>query len=232
MCNAFLAISIKQYRVQYWESTSSSTDSSTHKEQFVQTSTTQARSERVVFLNGERLYLRPECKSDVPLFVRWFNDPEVTSFSPARHPVAEKDESDWVRSLEQKSDLVMLTIVLKGETPDADRPIGALGIHSIDQVSRVATTGITIGETSCWGRGYAAEAESLLLGYVFNVLNLRKIYANVLSTNIRSRRLFEKSGYGLEAVLRKRHFRLGRYVDELVFSIDAVMWRKCDRKLL
>ncbi|MBU6214891.1 GNAT family N-acetyltransferase [Patescibacteria group bacterium] len=181
-----------------------------------------SRSARITFLNGNRLYLRPLCESDTSLFVQWFNDPEVTRFFPARHPMTWEDEARWVQGLDNEDDQIVLTIVLK----EKDRPIGALGIHSIDHVSHVAMTGITIGEKDCWSKGYAVEAELLLLGYAFDTLNLRKIYAHVLSTNRRSDHLFRRSGYDLEATLHKRHFCRGRYVDELVFSIEGVKWRK------
>lgn len=191
---------------------------------------------RVVFIDGKRLYLRPPQKSDLPLFVRWFNDPEVTVFLKRRYPMTESGEEKWFEGLAERKNDIVLTVVLKGRTPAQDRPIGNIGIHGIERENGVATTGAVIGEKDCWSKGYGTEAKMLLLEYAFNTLNLRKIYSRVLAINPRSRAYSEKCGYVLEATLPKSHFRQGRYVDEHVLAVYAdvwcALWNKSKREYL
>ncbi|MDE2173333.1 MAG: GNAT family N-acetyltransferase [Patescibacteria group bacterium] len=131
-------------------------------------------------------------------FLRWFNDPEVTAYMSTRYPTTIEDEAQWIRrDPEERDDRVVLTIVRKNTSLEKDCPIGVLGIRDIEVANRVATIGITIGEKECWGNGYATEAESLLLEYAFNTLNLRKIYARVLTANRRSCRHFRNTDMSL-----------------------------------
>ena len=185
---------------------------------------------RVVFINGKRLYLRPPCESDLPNFVRWFNDPEVWIFLNRIYPMTEISEKKWLEKLAERMNDIVLVIVLKGRTPKQDRPIGTIGIHGIERESRTATTGAVIGEKDFWGKGYGTEAKMVLLEYTFNTLNLRKIYSRVLAINPRSRAYSEKCGYVLEATLPKAHFREGCYVDEYILAVYADAWRALWKK--
>ena len=187
-------------------------------------------STRVVFINGKRLYLRPPCKSDLPYFVRWFNDPEVRIFLNQIYPMTESGEEKWLEGLVERKNDIVLVIVLKGKTPMQDRPIGNIGIHGIERENGVATTGAAIGEKDCWEKGYGTEAKMILLDYAFNTLNLRKVYSRVLAINPRSRAYSEKCGYVLEAALPKAHFRQGKYVDECILAVYADVWRELWKK--
>ncbi|MDO8623984.1 MAG: GNAT family protein [bacterium] len=192
------------------------------------------KNSRVVFLEGKHLYLRPPQLSDVPYFVRWFNNPEITRFLNQRYPMSEMEEKKWLENLSNRNGDIILVIVLKGKTPAKDRPIGNIGIHRIERENGVATTGAAIGEKDCWEKGYGTEAKMILLNYAFDTLNLRKIYSKVFAYNGRSRRYSEKCGYVLEATLPKHHFRNGAYVDELILAVYAetwrVLWKKTKKK--
>lgn len=182
-------------------------------------------AQRVVFIDGKLLYLRPPCMSDLPLFVRWFNDPEIRGFINRQNPLSDEGEKKFIEQLAEKSDNIVLAIVLKGKTPKEDRPIGTIGIHNVERGNGITTTGAAIGERDCWGKGYGTAAKMIFLEHLFNTLNFRKIYSHVLSTNIRSRVYSEKCGYVLEATLPKHHFRKGSYVDVHILAVYADTWR-------
>lgn len=205
-------------------------------EYIVKKSTEKPGTKRVVFINGKHLYLRPPSKSDLPNFVRWFNDPEVWIFLNRIYPMTEMAEEKWLERLAERTNDIVLVIVLKGRTPVQDRPIGTIGIHGIERENGVATTGAVIGEKDCWNKGYGTEAKMILLEYAFNTLNLRKIYSRVLAINPRSRAYSEKCGYVIEATLPKAHFRNGCYIDGYILAVYAdtwrVLWAKVKRKYL
>jgi RimJ/RimL family protein N-acetyltransferase len=45
-----------------------------------------------------------------------------------------------------------------------------------------------------WGRGYATEGARALVGKAFTELGTRRVYAETMSVNTRSRRVMEKAG--------------------------------------
>ena len=53
-----------------------------------------------------------------------------------------------------------------------------------------------------WDQGIATHASELVIEYAFNILNLGRIQADVLTSNIRSIRVLEKLGFEREGTLR------------------------------
>lgn len=186
---------------------------------------------RVVFLQGKTLYLRPPTEKDIPFFVRWMNDQDVTQFLASYLPITETDEAEWLDRLHKNKDKDIVFVIVDTKT---DRPIGTMGLHRINWKDRTATTGALIGEKQYWGKGYGSEAKMLLLHYAFHSLNLRKICSLVLSFNGRSKAYSEKCGYTVEGVLKKHIFKNGRYWDEIhmaVFRKDwEPLWEKFQKK--
>jgi RimJ/RimL family protein N-acetyltransferase len=165
--------------------------------------------ERIVFLKGEKVVLRPPRESDRDRLVRWINDPEVRHFLESYFPLGEKEEEEYLASISKRKPH---EVVLAIETTDGCH-IGNMGLHRIHWRDRVATTGAVIGEKQYWGKGLGTEAKMLLLDYAFNTLNLRKICSHVIAYNGRSKRYSEKCGYQEEGVLREHIYRNGEYHD-------------------
>ncbi len=174
---------------------------------------------RVVFLRGRKTVLRPVNKTDVPLLVRWMNDPEVRLFLTAVMPFTEGAEIAWVEGLDKRPNDVVLMVETKDGTP-----IGLMGLHRIDWVSRVATTGAAFGDKAYWGKGFGQDAKMALLGYAFNTLNLRKICSACFAFNGRSAAYNQKCGYRVEGRRRKQFYRRGRYYDEILLCIFREWW--------
>lgn len=97
--------------------------------------------------------------------------------------------------------------------------IGIMGLHRIDWISRIATTGAIIGPSTHRGQGLGTDAKIALLEYAFNTLGLRKIMSSVLDGNERSARYSQRCGYKIEARLKEQRFKNGRYVDEIILSV-------------
>lgn len=177
--------------------------------------------DRVVFLRGERLYLRPMDKSiDLDNCHRWVNDPNVRRFLKVRLPVTRDAEVSWFDDRAQRQDDIQLAIILN----EGDRHIGMMGLHRVDWVHRHATTGSLIGESAEWGKGYGSEAKTVLLRYAFLELNLHRISTSVLATNTRSLRCQLKCGYVKEGCRYSRFFVEGKWVDEILLGIVREDW--------
>jgi [ribosomal protein S5]-alanine N-acetyltransferase len=76
-----------------------------------------------------------------------------------------------------------------------------------------AEIGYWIGEPF-WGQGIASIAVSLLTNYGFETLDFLKIYASVFDYNTGSKRVLEKNGYHLEAVLKRGIIKNNIVLDE------------------
>lgn len=176
-------------------------------------------AQQVVFLKGRRVVLRPVLEEDIPMLLRWINDPEVSLYLNAYMPKMEAEEREWFQNLHnKKSNNIVVTIVAD------NKAIGTMGIHSISWKDGTATTGTVIGEKEYWGKGYGTEAKMLLLNYAFNTLNLRKICSVVLAFNERSHKYGLKCGYREEGRLREHHFKNGKYWDEILLAVFKEEW--------
>jgi RimJ/RimL family protein N-acetyltransferase len=178
------------------------------------------KQNEVLFLKGKRLYLRPVLCGDLPLFLKWTNDPDVRWLYLKRcFPVDETEGGKWVADLHKRTDAVTLVICL-----NSGRAIGMMGIHSIDWKNRVGTSENVIGERQFWGKGYGTEAKMLLLHYAFNTLNLRKICGTIYGFNKRSQAYNKKCGYKVEGVQRQQVFTNGEYHDRILVGVFREEW--------
>ena len=180
---------------------------------------TDTDTNRVVFLLGKMINLRPFAKADIPIVTRWINDPEVREFVLRVFPQTEKQEDGWYEKLGSDEKNVVLCI----ETKDGI-PIGIMGIHKIEWVNRTATTGAMIGEKEFWGKGFGTDAKMTLLNYAFNTLNLRKILSDVIVFNERSLRYSLRCGYQIEGRRRNQIFKRGEYWDLIELGVFRNEW--------
>jgi RimJ/RimL family protein N-acetyltransferase len=60
---------------------------------------------------------------------------------------------------------------------------------------------IVIGDKSAWGEGYGTDALRVVIHIAFGPLRLEKLWADVLVTNPRGARAFERAGFKREGLL-------------------------------
>jgi RimJ/RimL family protein N-acetyltransferase len=182
----------------------------------------------VRFLNGKRVYLRPVSRADIPLVLKWGNDPELRWLSSERYlPGDEIQAEQWLTSLHKQTDRMSLILCLNN-----GRAIGLLGINGIDWRNRLAMTEAIIGERQFWGKGYGSEAKMLLLQHAFLTLNLRKVHAVVFQFNERSLAHNKKCGYKVEGVQRQHVFKNGEYHDRILLAVFREEWLPIWKKFL
>ncbi len=179
-------------------------------------------------IRGERVYLRPGERSDIPTFVRWFRDAETISFLGMRSPMSEAMEEQWFNSMleRQGKEAYHFVICLLAD----DRPIGTSGLFEIDYVNGQAGIGISIGEKELWSQGLGTDAMSALLDFGFGQLRLERMWLEVYDFNKRAQRSYEKSGFVLEGVERHAMFRQGRFIDVHLMSMLRDEWAAQQRK--
>lgn len=184
------------------------------------------KKEKIVFLKGRRIILRPLNKeTDLEKCLVWTNDPEVTNFLSLLYPVDRITEGEWFDKLSKDKNNVILAIeTLNGKF------IGTMGLHSINWVNRTAVTGALIGEKKYWGKGYGTEAKMLILDYAFNKLNLRKIKSEVIAYNKRSLNYSLHCGYEIEGRKKEDIYKNGQYWDLIQLGLFKNKWLKIWKK--
>jgi len=165
-------------------------------------------------IRGRKTRLRAIEREDIPRFLKWLNDPEVTRYLTLYTPLSKAEEERWFeRQLADESSRVFAI-----ETEEGVH-IGNIGLHHIDWKNRHAELGIFIGEKEYWNQGYGADAIRALLRFAFQEMNLHRVYLHVFDFNTRAIRCYEKCGFQLEGRAREFFFRDGRYHDSLLMGI-------------
>ncbi|SNR43790.1 diamine N-acetyltransferase [Maribacter sedimenticola] len=98
------------------------------------------------------------------------------------------------------------------------KTIGLIDLFDFDPYHKRAGLGIVIHDEAQRNKGVGAEAISLLCNYVFQVLGLRQVYANILEDNIASMHLFQKLGF-IPVGVKKDWVRVGStYKNEILLQ--------------
>ena len=178
--------------------------------------------ERRPIIRGEQVYLRPPERSDVPTFVRWFNDADVLRNLAMRAPMSEAAEIGWFDRMLEAQGKTAYHFVICLLTDD--RPIGTIGLEAVNLQDGVAEFGIAIGEKSEWGKGHGTDALRAICDFGFGELRLERIGLMVYDGNDRARRSYERAGFTHEATMRRAHFARGQHHDVHVMALLRDEW--------
>jgi ribosomal-protein-alanine N-acetyltransferase len=142
---------------------------------------------------GETVYLREITERDVPAWYERASDPESSMLSGDPIPESPQMGVPWLqhhRERFRQQTGIRWAIVPKGSAVS----VGTIGLTITSKEERSAELGIVIGR-SHWGQGIGTSAARLVLRYAFDTLGLAEIRAEVLQSNVASRRVLEKLGF-------------------------------------
>ncbi len=169
---------------------------------------------------GERVRLRAIERSDIPNFVRWFNDPEVRRYLLMYMPISSAQEEQWLEDLLQRIQRKeTFAFAVDARVGDEWVPIGNIGLYRIDWKNRWARFAIALGEKAYWDQGYGTDATRTMLRFAFEELNLHRVELEVVDENVRARRCYEKAGFRYEGTRRQAIFLEGHYHDSHLMGI-------------
>jgi RimJ/RimL family protein N-acetyltransferase len=171
-------------------------------------------------LIGERIRFRSVERGDLPYFIKWFDDPEVTEFLKVEGPMSLEDEEDWLERTNRTGGHVYSFETLDGKL------IGNLGLMSLNWISRKVEIGVVIGEKEYWSKGYGTEAISLMLRFLFEEWDVNRVELFADSRNLRAIRCYERCGFRKEGVRRQNRFKRGEYVDDVHMAVLRSDWEE------
>jgi RimJ/RimL family protein N-acetyltransferase len=129
------------------------------------------------------------------------------------HPYTPAAGRAWVAYANGQSPATELAVECGGVL------VGGVGYIPGRDIERCgAEVGYWIGEPF-WGRGLATAALAALIGLVTARGGFTRLFALPFATNGASRRVLEKAGFGLDAVLRRSAIKEGRVVDQCLYSL-------------
>ena len=179
---------------------------------------------------GERIRLRAIEREDLPRYVEWLNDPEVTAGLATRFPISLTDEISWFENLNNRP-IQERGLAVDVKIADAVwQHIGGVSFEHIEWIDRAAEFGICIGDKTFWNQGYGTEATRLMLKHGFETLNLHRIFLRVYENNPRAIRAYEKVGFVKEGIMRDAIYRNGCYINDLHMSMLRSEWNLIQEK--
>lgn len=164
---------------------------------------------------GQRVYLRAFDKKDVPIRMKWMNNPDFRVYLNNPFPVSEASTENWLSKL--VSDPTRLDFMIC--TKDSGEPIGYTGYRDIDFINGRAESYVGIGNEEYHGKGLAKEALGVAIKYIFDRYHINSIYAKMRVENVASIGLYKSIGYVKDGTLRAHVYSHGAYRDITVMSI-------------
>lgn len=171
-------------------------------------------------IRHKRITLRHVTAADLPFLIRFASDLEMRGdFAPSRltSPEVMRKRFHETGFSDDKSEKFIIC-------DEHDAVIGDV-VHF--QAKPYATTrelGWGIYDSAHRGRGYATEAVTALINYLFEANPIYRLECAMDEQNIPSIRLAERCGFRREGIQRGTIFIKGRYADGVVFGLVRPEW--------
>ena len=129
-------------------------------------------------------------------------------------PYTEKDALDWLSLIIPENNPPRLFAIIYD-----NRLVGNIGLVTKDNIYRKnIEIGFFVSE-QWWGKGIATRAIKCATAYAFRQFDIIRVYAEVFSENIGSRRALEKAGFTLEATFHSNIFKRGIIMNSCIYSV-------------
>lgn len=159
--------------------------------------------------------LRSVKKSDLGIIRDWRNSPNTREFNTQFTLLNMKNQRKWFEEISKEESSRKMFVITRR---DGD-PIGVCGLINIDRKNKSAEVAIILGEKKQRGKHLGSESLELLVNYGFKKLKLHRIGAEIFEYNKRSVNLFERLNFKLEATMRDKLWRYGKWWDVYSYSI-------------
>ncbi|GMQ57247.1 hypothetical protein AN1V17_16420 [Vallitalea sediminicola] len=142
----------------------------------------------MICIKGERICIRTYTREEYHRFWKSYVADNVMDPNPYIYNKIKVDKMyDYI--MENESDYPRLGIFFD------IIPIGELSLKRINSKESKCELGIILANDNYKGLGYGTEAVNLAIGYVFNVLRLKYIYADTMGNNLKMQRILKRVGF-------------------------------------
>lgn len=173
----------------------------------------------VMAVSSVQIRLKPVTEADLPDYVRWLNDPEVTQFIRADPgTITLEGEREWLARI-NAPDRRGKTWAVEAE----GQHIGNCALHP-DESGLNAGFGIAIGDKTAWNKGYGTATVAEVLRIGFEDMGLHRIHLCAFAQNARAIRCYEKCGFRHEGLQRQSVLKGGQWHDHVLMAILRDEW--------
>ncbi len=173
-------------------------------------------------LTTERLILRPFQVDDQTALFEYRSDAEANKYQ-GWIPTNIKDVEDFFAKLASKINVPGSWFQLAIIETNSQKLIGDVGIHFLEDDIQQVELGYTI-HREYQRKGYATEALTAVLHYLFSDLKKHRITASIDPENLSSIRLLEKLRFRKEAHFVESLFIKDKWVDDVIYAMLRSEW--------
>ncbi len=160
---------------------------------------------------GDQIYLRTINPNDVDVVLNWENNPDNWKVSSITKPYSRDQIVEFVNSNQDIFEHEQLRLIVC--LNDSNEIIGNVDLFDFEPLHQRVGIGILIDEPYR-NKGFAKQAVLLTEEYCKLILNVNKMFCNILEDNPYSIQLFTSLGYQKLCVKPQWHFYNNHWFDE------------------
>jgi ribosomal-protein-alanine N-acetyltransferase len=172
-------------------------------------------------LETERLSLKTIKASDYEAF-RDFEERNKNQVSPWRNTDLKTQMKYWEHEFEEG--LSVRFLLFSKETNSSE----IMGICNFTQIFHGPFEACYLGyhiDKDYEGKGLMSEAVKRGIQYMFEEVNLHRIMANYMPSNLKSANLLKKLGFTIEGYAKEYLYIQGKWEDHVITSLINPVWR-------
>lgn len=156
----------------------------------------------MIYYENNEVTIRDICQEDVIRLFYWSVDKELNKFDPKPLPVNSKELIEACNSYCTRIDKEVMGENLEDIkykyfiiTNREDVPIGFINFFSIDKIKKQGELGVKLGDMRYWNKGIASKAVDIAINYIFNNMQIDRIYIETGEENMPALKLFNKLNF-------------------------------------
>lgn len=161
--------------------------------------------------------LRRLREDDIEMVRIWRMRPEITKYMYTDPIITKDDQKAWYEKV-QKSDDVYWIIEQEGE------PVGLASLVDWDKENGLVMGNSYIVERNKDTLKLAVNLQINMFYYAFEIMNVNKVYGEIMAENVGVLRSLELCGSRQEGVLREKIYKNGQYHDIVMHGILKSDW--------
>lgn len=163
------------------------------------------------------LLLRSFTENDAPFLIEMKMDFEGLKAAGGRpFPSNQQSEKEWISKMYPNGLLSNIYFVI--EECDSNQFVGYCSATDINYLNRNAHVGFFFHKNAR-GKGYFKKAQVLFYSYLFNEVNLKKLYSHALAYNTLAITTDKKIGFKEDGIMKEHIYQGGIYHDIVLLSL-------------
>ncbi|MNE44373.1 Spermidine N(1)-acetyltransferase [compost metagenome] len=160
--------------------------------------------------------LRDIKREELELMLTWRNEPKVRRNMYTQHLISQIEHYTWWERIQGRQDKRYYMFEYEG------KPCGIAAFTNLDLINRNSAWAFYSSPSA--PRGTGVRMEYLMLEQAFMILNLHKLYCEILGFNKSVLSLHQKFGFEVEGIFRSQHLVDGEYFDIHRLAIFKNQW--------